>query len=202
MVNGSAWAADSECDALEQKLQREQAIILEREKELSEKVGEEREKFEQDELDRLIIRHHASIEAFNLKLAAFKKTCTKRIAKKSKSAKTKRVLTTQKPVTTEKTVEAGKPGGINAAEDIATSNELIKTLKGYYIQTGAFKNIAIAERFQKRLVKRGYTPTMIVRPYVYAVWVGPYETYKEATAAKETLLTQYRIDGYIIRFKE
>lgn len=66
MVSGSAWAADSACDALEQKLQREQAIILEREKELSEKVGEEREKFEQDELDRLIIRHHASIEAFNL----------------------------------------------------------------------------------------------------------------------------------------
>ena len=214
MGAGSAFAANEQCDALEQKLQREQAIILEREKELSVKVDEEREKFEQDELDRLIIRHHASIEAFNLKLEAFKKTCGKRLSKTKKkpaaSAKTvtskkvapAKVITPKTKVTSETLTPSTRAvNGTNPAEEVAASDELIKTLKGYFIQTGAFKNKAIAERFIRRLEKRGFTPTMIARPYVHAVWVGPYASHKEAKEAKEMLLTKYRVDGYIIRFK-
>ncbi len=213
MGSGLAYAADRECAALELKLQKEQSIILEREKELSEKVGEERERFEQEELDRLIIRHHASIEAFNLKLEAFKNTCGKQLSKKRKPAATSKAVTVKKTppakAITQETEVSSKSepspvktkSGTNSAEEVAASDELIKTLKGYYIQAGAFKNRAIAERFIGRLEKRGYTPLLIARPYVHAVWVGPFENYKDANTAKETLLTKYKVDGYLIRFK-
>jgi len=233
IAGGFSSAAANECDEVELKLQKEQEIILEREHELSEKVEESKEKFEQDELSRLIQRHHTSIKIFNAKLAAFQKECGRKIIMKKKKptpkiaakkipppvkvsaqakTSTAKVIPVKKspskneaakiePSETAKDAPEKNKRAVNPAEDVAASDELIKTLHGFFIQVGAFKNKGIAERFIKRLEKRGFTPTMITRTYVQAVWVGPYETYKEVNAAKEMLLTKYRVDGYIIRFK-
>ena len=109
VVGGFNNAIADECAETELKLQKEQAIILERESELSAKVNANRErveKFEQDDLERLIERHHASIAAFNLKLAAFKKSCGTHLSKKTKPSTTTKTATTQ--TVTSKMVQPAK----------------------------------------------------------------------------------------------
>ncbi len=175
--------ADERCAAWEERLKREQAIILERENELSRKVKEDQDRFEQAELERLIERHHASIEAFNLKLDDFNRSCRQKKGAKGETAK------------------ARKPGGVHPEAEVQASNELIKTLTGYFIQAGAFKRHGNAINLQRHLAKREIESLIITRPYVYAVWVGPYEDRKSAKAAKKMLSSDYQIEGYIIHFK-
>ncbi len=196
LMAGSLNAVAAEaCATWEKKLKQEQFIILEREQELTLKTKDEKEKFDQKELDRLIERHHASIERFNMKLDDFNQKC-----KKSNKV-------TVRSVTPQDAVKAGSkrttraPGGAMPEEEIAASDALIKTLKGRYIQVGAFKKRAIAESNRKRLKRGGYEAILITRPYVYALWAGPYQSYKEAKEAKEALLNDFKLDGYIIRFK-
>ena len=201
MAGSMNAAAAGKCAISEKKLKQEQFIILEREQELTLKTKDNKEKFDQKVLERLIERHHASIERFNMKLDEFNQNC-----KKSNSSK-KSARVTVKSITPEDTSQA-KPerttrgsGGVMPEEEIAASDALIKTLQGRYIQIGAFRRKVIAEANQKKLSRKGFESIMITRPYVYAVWVGPYESYKEAKAVKESLLTELKFDGYIIRFK-
>jgi len=200
--------AAEKCSAWELKLKQEQRVIMEREAELSLRTKENKSKFDQKELERLIDRHHASIEAFNMKLDDFKKKCAKRsTTKKSTKSAHKQIKSTTQPVTTHKPDTTQQQSASNKSRvttpeaEVAASDELIKTLKGRYIQVGAFKRRVLADRTQQRLEKMGFESIIITRPYVYALWVGPYESYKAAKVAKETLLNDYKMDGYLIRFK-
>jgi len=177
--------AAEKCATWEKKLKHEQFIIMEREDELTFKTKKEQDKFERKELGRLIERHHASIEAFNIKLDEFNQKCQKA----SKTAKTQQQRVPR------------RPGGIMPEEEVAASDALIKTLKGYYIQVKAAKRRAVVDDAQKRLNKNDFETIIITRPYIYAIWVGPYENRMAAKAAKETLLTDLKYDGYLIRFK-
>jgi len=273
MVSVNSHAA-TDCEKLEKSLQREQFVITEREKELTHKVESEKESFSEEEMDRLIARHHASIKRFNLKLESFEDACRAYLASKPKDDRgkqasritrvendtgqpttkaveieTKEEATAEEAVTESETpaqptkpqpaesqstepqsiatepatteaaeskqpkavdkpaakprraVRVRKAGGTMPAEEVAASDALIATLKGRYIQVGAFKEARMAKRMIRLLERNGYKYIKITRPYVYAIWVGPYETYKEAKAAKEKLLNVNKLDGYIIRFK-
>jgi cell division septation protein DedD len=183
--------AEDDCAVREERLAREQAVILEREKELSGKVTQEKSTFEQSELEHLVERHHTSIEAYNLKLDAFKLECingSKPAVKKGAKRKVK-------------TEPVKQAIGSHPAEEVAASDELIKTLHGHFIQAGAYKNHSNATYWQKRLKKAGMAGLIITRPYVYALWIGPYQSAADATVAKERLLKDYKIEGYLIEFK-
>ncbi|MDX8403420.1 MAG: SPOR domain-containing protein [Mariprofundaceae bacterium] len=199
MIGSMNVDAAGQCASWGKKLKKEQYIILEREKELSLKTKKEQAKFsDQEELERLIERHHASIEAFNLKLDDFNRTC-----KKSRSAtgKAKPVIRSVKQKKPQQKRNIQKSSGVMPEIEVAASKKRIKTLKGYYIQIAAFKHRAIADDNQKNLENNGFETLMITRPYVYALWVGPYEDRREAKAAKATLVNDFKMDGYLIRFK-
>ncbi|MES0372480.1 MAG: SPOR domain-containing protein [Mariprofundaceae bacterium] len=184
--------AANKCAAWEKTLKKEQYIILEREEELSLKTKKNKAKFDdQEELERLIERHHASIESFNLKFDDFNRTCKKR---RASTGKLKTVSKAVKPK--EKVIR-----GIMPPEEVAASKALISTLKGYYIQAAAFKRRVITDANQERLNKNGYETVVITRPYIYALWVGPYSNRTDAKAAKEAILNDFRMDGYLIRFR-
>jgi len=191
IANTEATAAEA-CSTFEKKLKREQFIIVEREKELSQKIKKGHDKFEQAELNRLIERHHASIERFNQKLEGFNKKCIKKVVSKRKTAKLKKQTKQNRKNQQSKT---------NPEADVQASRMLIKTLKGYFIQAGAFKRYTNATNLQTRLTKEKIDSLILTRPYVYALWVGPYQNRQTASVAKATLLKNYKIDGYIIHFK-
>jgi len=207
MVTSIDATAAGKCANWEKKLKQEQFIIMEREKELTIKTKEDEEKFDQKELGRLIERHHASIETFNIKLDDFNRACGKATNSKTKPGAKKKLIATAKKPAVQKTAKSEQKtrtrnmAGTTSPEDVAASDKLITTLKGRYIQIGAFKRKVIAEANMKKLGRKGFESIMITRPYVYAIWVGPYESYKAAKTAKEKLLTELKFDGYLIRFK-
>lgn len=196
MIGSVSATAAEKCSTWEKKLKREQYIILEREAELSLKTKKNQAKFsDQEELERLIERHHASIGTFNLKLNDFNRTCRKSRASTGKTKPSIRSVKVQNPdMAKQKTVRGTMP-----PEEVAASKTLIRTLKGYYIQAAAFKRRVIVDANQERLNEKGYETVVITRPYIYALWVGPYETRTDAKAAKETLLNDFKMDGYLIR---
>lgn len=198
MIGSISATAAEKCSVWEKKLKREQYIILEREAELSVKTKKDQAKFsDQKELERLIERHHSSIEAFNMKLDDFNRKCRK---SRTSTAKTKPVIRSVKAQKPDK-AQQKMTSGTMPPEEVAASKALIRTLKGYYIQVAALKRRTIADANQKQLNKKGFETLIITRPYIYALWVGPYEDRKAAKAAKETLLNDFKMDGYLIRFR-
>jgi cell division septation protein DedD len=71
--------------------------------------------------------------------------------------------------------------------------------KGYYVQTGAFKERKRAEALQKRLAANWKTHTKVKPGNIIAVWAGPYKSSKEANRIKAEIASRAKIKGFIIK---
>lgn len=131
----------------------------------------------------------ASIPARNIAVKRkTKRTPAPRMMKKIAVPKTKETL----PIKTAAPRQSAAPGHRHAQ----TENTL---KRGYYVQTGAFRNLARARKMAGSLQQAGWHAKIIRKNNnLHAVLAGPLKTRKKAGRAKSRLAKQFGIRGFII----
>ncbi len=73
---------------------------------------------------------------------------------------------------------------------------------GYYVQTGAFRDLSRAQTLSRRLARTGW-PVRIVdkrkgREHLHAVVIGPWATPGKAEAVRKKVTRRHHIQGFVI----
>jgi len=72
----------------------------------------------------------------------------------------------------------------------------------YYVQTGAFKEKAHADKLAANINSNGWTAKVVKKPGdLFAVWVGPRETRSLASILQDSLQKRLHLKGFIIQKK-
>jgi len=100
---------------------------------------------------------------------------------------------------------AAKPAGTNS-KPVTTSQPrpaAIAPASGtYYVQTGAFKDKAHADKLAASINSKGWPAKVVSKPgNLFAVWVGPKESRGLASALQDSLLKRLNLKGFIIQQK-
>lgn len=97
-----------------------------------------------------------------------------------------------------KPAKSALPGSVPAKQMVEPVAS--KTLtSGYYIQLGAFKDQKPARILFSRLSPTWKTHITSRPNGMFAVWVGPYATYKEASLYRKKIMSTAKLKGFVVK---
>ncbi|RMG90988.1 MAG: hypothetical protein D6703_06400 [Zetaproteobacteria bacterium] len=72
---------------------------------------------------------------------------------------------------------------------------------GYYVQVGAFSDVARARALQKKIMQRGWPARLIEKGgSLMAVVIGPYDSRQKAAGKQQEIMRTFRLKGYPIQY--
>ncbi|MDX8406039.1 MAG: SPOR domain-containing protein [Mariprofundus sp.] len=80
----------------------------------------------------------------------------------------------------------------------ATASTTVRPAAGYYIQFGAFRELARANKLADRLRHLGWKPQIVIRNKLHIVWVGPESSQAKAERLHATISKKMSNRGFIV----